>query len=249
MLNQVPVRSIMVAVDYADLLALTLPYNRHHFEEVMVVTSLTDKGCAAIAHANDCIVHATDTFYHHGAAFNKWAALEEGLDHFGRNGWLCIMDADVLWPKKLPTDLNLVPGNLYGPYRRMYPHIAIPQEKDWPFWKIHRNVNEWAGYSQIFHADDPHLSAPPWHEVDWMHGGGADSMFQLRWPSANKIRPSFDVLHLGEAGVNWCGRSSSYADGSANPVSNQRLEQLRGFIRGRVGKEGSQRFAHEKIVK
>lgn len=249
-MSRPPIRAIMVAVDYADLLAQTLPYNRHHFEEVMVVTSLDDWECAQIAHKNDCVVHATDTFYHHGAAFNKWAALEEGLNHFGREGWLCIMDADVAWPKKLPDDWELKPGCLYSPNRRMYPLIdAIPQESLWQGYRIHRNIAEWAGYSQIFHASDPVLGPAPWHEVNWMHAGGADSFFQSKWAAANKIRPSFEVLHLGPSGENWCGRSTAYATGSRNPSADARLEQLKSFIRGRVGKEGVERFAHEKILK
>ena len=48
-------RAILVAVDYADLLAITLPYNRQHFYEVMVVTSLDklDDETREYAAAND----------------------------------------------------------------------------------------------------------------------------------------------------------------------------------------------------
>ena len=38
-------------------------------------------------------------FYADGAAFNKWKALELALDSYGRRGWLCVMDADVIWPQ------------------------------------------------------------------------------------------------------------------------------------------------------
>lgn len=243
-------RAILVCVDYADLLAVTLPYNRHHFEAVYIVT---DKRCQAETEAaafrgltqeQRCgvIVLTTDLFYADGAAFNKWRALEWGLDQMGRHGWLCIMDADILWPKSIKLfgstvdgrqnllgqrgRINVNFGNIYTPLRRiwaewpdpmirggvMYNAIVgkqppLPLEQHWSAFPIHRNTGEWAGYSQIFHANDPVLGPPPWHETDWIHAGGADSFFQRKWKPENKIRPPFECLHLGPCGENWFGRT------------------------------------------
>jgi DNA-binding NarL/FixJ family response regulator len=95
-------RAILVSVDYDDLLALTLPYNRHHFETVTVITSSANaESVTAICQQHRADVVVTDLFYAKGAIFNKWAALEYGLDRIGRKGWLCLMDADVLWPQYL----------------------------------------------------------------------------------------------------------------------------------------------------
>ena len=93
-------RAFLVSVDYTDLLALTLPCNRHHFTEVFVVTSTADApSVRPVADACRAEVLATDLFYASGADFNKWLALEWALDHVGRKGWICLMDADVVWPK------------------------------------------------------------------------------------------------------------------------------------------------------
>lgn len=234
----------MVCVDYADILALTLPYNRKHFDRVMVVTSLTDTATTEVAVQNGATLFKTGAFYDDGAAFNKWLALEQGLSFFPREGWLAILDADVLWPQNIEfaesTDgmlmistiqgggaylsMALNPGYLYSPLRRMwndwpsYNGVAcgpiLPKEDVWPHFPLHRQQHEFAGYSQIFHADDPALGTPPWHQTDWIHAGGADSFFQEKWPANRKIRPSFEVLHLGPAGHNWFGRSTPYADGT-----------------------------------
>lgn len=249
-------RAVIVAVNYDDLLSVTLPYNRRHFDDVLIVTSNDANGTVDIANRNDCRFYQTDAFYRDGAVFNKFRALEEGLDVFGRHGWLCLMDADVLWPKDVKlcgcgchsgkmrhfracckVGEGLTVGNLYSPLRHMMVELpvpfALPQENEWGKFPIHRNVNEWAGYTQIFHADDPHLPKAPWHEVNWKHAGGADSFFQRLWPAQCKVRTPWNCLHLGPAGENWCGRASKLLDGTRPEGGQERKEQVRAFIRSR----------------
>lgn len=241
-------RAILVCVDYADLLAVTLPYNRHHFDDVAVVTSSGDTKTLQVAREHGAQVIVTDLFFEAGAVFNKWKALEYGLSQFGRQGWLCLMDADVLWPKQLPPGIYFRQGYLYTPLRRMFTDTSkpLPPESEWGNYPIHRNIAEWAGYSQIFHASDPVLGPAPWHEINWRHAGGADSFFQQKWPADRKVRPRFEVLHIGEAGVNWCGRASAYLDGRLPADAGERREQVRRFIRQRRANPPDSRYAHER---
>lgn len=244
-------RTVIVCVDYSDILSITLPYNRHHFSEVIIVTSMTDTKTVEVAQANNAQVYQTNAFYTDGAVFNKFRAMEEGLSVFGRYDWMCIMDADVLWPKFIPslTDESdggiLVRGNLYTPLRRMCEDLQqIPHEPYWKSYPLHPQQVEWAGYTQIFHAEDPYLPTPPWHEMNWRHAGGADSFFQQRWPAKNKLRPPFECLHLGPAGTNWCGRVTAYVDGTKPAESDARLLTLRNFMRVR---RNTQSFDQEKL--
>jgi len=215
----------------ADLLALTLPYNRHHFAEVCVVSRPGDK-TVYVAWENDATPFLTDAFYEDGASFNKWRALEEGLDSFGRHGWLVLIDPDVLWWKQFAVPYwKPAPGKLYTPLRRMFYDLpklrdGVPPEATWPTFPLHPQQREFAGYTQIFHAEDPHLGPPPWHETDWRHAGGADSFFQRKWPESDKVRPPFEVLHLGPSGVNWCGRAMPYLDGTVPSEADARRREL-----------------------
>lgn len=270
----------MVCVNYSDIAAITIPYNRHHFDRLCVVTDMksffNDAKLKEVCEVNRCEVMASDYFYTNHAIFNKWAALEEGIDHFGLRepGWLCIMDADVLWPKRHPLFsvlqdtkelAGLEVGKLYSPLRRMWsewpntanwdggirfdPDLKLPQEEDWKFFSVHRNVAEWAGYSQVFHTSDPVLGPAPWHQIDWKHCGGADSFFQKKWDPKNKIRPPFECLHLGPAGKNWYGRATTLADGSSPPEAKERLEQIDEIWRGRAIRraQGKDLFEGERI--
>ncbi len=190
----------IVAVDY-PVVEQTIKYNRHHFDQVRIITSIYDKSTQQIAGDLGVHVYVTDAFYKNGAYFNKWLALEEGLDYFGRSDWLWIMDADIFLPKCLTIDPII--GNLYTPHRRMGKVFKL--ESEWQDLPEAPNTRDFNGYCHIFHSSDWHLPTPPWYQTDWLHAGGADTFFQRNWEPIYKIRPSFEVLHVGPTGTNWCG--------------------------------------------
>lgn len=197
-------RAIIVCVDYGDILAVTLPINRHHFEEVLVVTTPRDERTSLVALDNAAGILHTDAFYERGADFNKYLPLEMGLDLLGRDGWICLLDADIVWPREIPGEF--VTGNLYTPQRRMQLDASVPPLPECRWGDLERWPRaEFCGYSQIFHASDPHLPPPPWHQLDWKHAGGADTFFARLWPRTRRILTAWECLHLGMPGENWCG--------------------------------------------
>lgn len=242
-------RSISVCVDFHDILNLTLKHQHHHFHSMTFVTSpeFYSSTYEVTREFPNTQVLQTDLFYADGAIFNKYRALEWGLDQIGRYGWMCILDVDIIWPKLLDLSRYLRRGYLYSPLRHICDPIPeeIPDEKDWQRYPIHQQFREWAGYTQIFHADDERLGTPPWHDITWTHCGGGDSFLQAKWPPEYKIRPPWQCLHLGKPGVHWCGRSGERMDGSSPPESVQRVTTIRNLIRSRG--HGPGRFDHEKI--
>lgn len=236
-------RAAMVSVDYGDLLEITLPHNRHHFAEVLVVTTPGDLRTQQCALTHDCRLHLTKAFYHDGADFNKWKALEEGLDAYGRHGWMCLLDADIMWPRQL-VKMYYDPDCLYGPPRLILPSgKSVPAEEEWQSLGMFPDC-EFAGYTQIFHADCSHLKPAPWHQMDWRHAGGGDTFFQAQWPKRYKIRTPWQVLHLGTPGQNWCGRVTPLTDGTQLPGAKMRSYRLRRFMEQRA-KTG--RYTHERL--
>lgn len=251
------VRAITVCVDYSDVLSILLPNNLRHFDDYCVVTSPDDKQTQELAESHNIVCHVTDAFYQNGATFNKWKALEEGLDLFcrrpEREGWIWNLDADILLPASLPDRYWFIPGYLYTPLRRMYPRLPeniseIGVEYDWSKYPLHGNQNEWAGYCQIFHTEDPCCQQVPWFEQNWKHAGGGDSMFQKRWDQQKKIRPPFEVLHVGPAGTNWMGRTTAYLDGTLPAQAEQRRSAMDNLFRQRKLTRGQRdRYQSEKI--
>jgi hypothetical protein len=244
-------KAVTVCVDFGDILAKTLRYNRDNFDEVLIITSHNDILTHEVAWNNDVNLYRTDSFWANGAVFNKWVALEEGLDWMGREGWICLLDADIVWPKHAYDSLlrYLRPGFLYCPRRRMCLDIPdrIPDESTWNTYPLHPQDRELAGYSQIFHASDPALGKPPWHQTDWKHAGGADSFLQAKWRNECKVRTPFEVLHIGPSGENWCGRASRLSDGTMPKDHAKKTAMVHSFLAGRRGKVGDERFRHERI--
>jgi len=237
-------KGIVVCVEYDDLLAITLPRNAAHFEKVVVVTSLKDERTPKVAAAlPNVVVHRTDAFYEKGDAFNKGRAIEEGFDVLGRDGWILVHDADVLFP--IQMDLSRIEiGKLYNAPRRMLedPRRWKPN-LDWASCPTRHEPNEFPGYFQLFHADDPIAAERPWYPTDWRHAGGCDSVFQLRWPREQKVYLPFEVLHLGLDGRNWHGRCTPRLDGTMPREARRRAtEQQTMLHRRREGHRHGKRW-------
>jgi len=240
-------RAITVSVDYADLLEITLPRNAHHFDQVVVVTAPGDEATLRVVKGvSNAVPFVTDAFYRRGAAFNKGLALEEGFDHLGRSGWLCIFDADTLLPPSFTSE-GLELGYIHAPRRRM---VVEPSQSldaitgyDWRgFEKV--NDGEPAGYCQIFHANDPHLERRPWYGVDWQHAGGCDSDFNQHWPRTCWRWLSWECLHLGPHGQNWNGRATLRLDGTWPEQAEARAQRQREMLRRR----GTEGVTREKLT-
>lgn len=228
-------RAVIISVDFGDILAETLPRNRLFWSEILVVTTPWDKQTTEVAKDYGCQVHKTDSFYKGQVPFNKFLALEEGLDFFGRHGWIALVDADIIWPN-FTTTYEFKKGYLYSFMRRRLLGVTqeIPPEKDWVNLPLDTQDpirhHEIMGFSQVFHAADPHLGEPPWHRLDLPTAALGDSLFQQKWPLSKKVWVDTDCLHIGECARNWCGRVESYRDGTLPKHSKERDEQNRGHM-------------------
>jgi len=219
--------AVVVCVEFDDLLALSLPRLLRHCGHVRIVTSPADKptqelirGYGLAGYPVSCL--QTGAFYERGAAFNKGAAILRCLESVELHGWIALADADTLWPAEICWEFLEI-GNLYTPPRRIvHPAEDFNEATDWAAWPRCED-REFAGYTQIFHAGDPRFrQAAKLYPDNWRHAGGADSLFQDRWPVARKLRPPFEVLHLGTPWANWHGRWEARLDGREIPEAAAR---------------------------
>lgn len=248
------ITTVIVCVDYSDLLAVTLPWNSRFFSRVIVVTTPSDLNTIAAVElarirGRNVDIYATNVFYANGASFNKGAALSRALESIANPGWLAVMDADILLPPDFAGFgcVDFQPGTLYVPHRRMLADPAAWHPKlDWSTLPL-RN-EEPGGWLQIFHASDPVLAVRPWYPDTWKHAGGCDSAFWLKW-GRGKIKriTEFEVLHLGEDGKNWHGRVTPFIDGTTHPRAAEHAAAMQSMMDNRKSKRGGDRFAAERL--
>lgn len=241
-------QAVLVSVEYDDLLAITLHRNCHHFRRIIVVTAPQDKRTPrVVAKVPNAELLVTDVFYQGDVSFNKGAALELGLEQTGRQGWIVVMDADIVLPSAIP-DFAYDEQKLHGPRRRMLREIELfNSEYDWTQSPVFPD-QEFAGYFQLFNSNSISLRKKPWYSSKWRHAGGCDSDFHRKWTDATRVRLEFQVLHLGLEGHNWCGRSTQRTDGTVPEESADRRRQLHEFITRRQKWLGDRQHNHEKLT-
>lgn len=248
--TSVPVTGITVCVEFADILELTLPHNREQFERFLVVTHPEDEATIEVAQQNNAEVLLTEIFYARGAKFNKWAALQQGLDFLNHTGWLVIMDSDIAIPKEVSRQLIPDETCLYTPRRLDCRIIAqgIPEQKHWKRYKHVNSREEFAGYFQMFHTECDVLQERPWFRNDWDWAGTGDTLFQRRWPDKRQVRPAFEVMHLGTPYLNWAGRVQPFADGRVPAKARERNAHHQMLIRQRRLNQGlDDRYKGERL--
>jgi hypothetical protein len=133
--------AVVVCVNYSDFLAHTLPGNRTMFNNMVVVTSLTDQDTVKVCNKYNVRCIQTDAFYQDGAVFNKGAGINVGLEALNCTGWVLHLDADIHLPpltRQILEKIQLEPEKVYGADRLM-----CPDYKSWiKYLESWRSVHE-----------------------------------------------------------------------------------------------------------
>lgn len=264
-----PLKALTVCVGYDDILKITAPWNSDTFDCHLIVTDWEDKKTPDLV---DAIVESTldeegngdivpiaycrtDSFYEDGAVFNKGKAIEWAFDILTEQGtwegWIALLDADVLlpagWVHRLNLD-DLDPQNLYGFRRKMAPIQDRPAPYYWHFggeYEVKQDT-EIGGWLQLFHTSG--AGPRPWYPTVWEHAGGCDSGFMLKYPREKREWLDQHVIHIGEDGKNWCGRATERIDapGEVTPEMVVNEAAMKDLLdrRKQLGKKA---FAFERL--
>jgi len=112
----IKIEAVTVCIDYASYLKETITHNKEFFDRWVVVTLPRDRETISLCEENDIEYVFSKRIYEDGAMFAKGKAVNEGLAHCDRDGWLVQLDADTrLLPgfaKALDRPLNTMA--IYG---------------------------------------------------------------------------------------------------------------------------------------
>lgn len=202
-----------------------------HAVEWVVVTSPDDAATQEVARAIPGVrLHVTDAPTRYGARFNKGLCLEEGFDLLDRDGWILVLDADILLPDSLSLG-GVRPTCLYGARRRILDDPARwSPDLPWKTFPLHRDGGP-IGFFQLVNGSDPAIRGKrPWYDVSFAHAGGGDAFFMRHWPSALRVILDVEVLHLGRPDMNWFGTDPESHDLMAKYVyGNAWLRAMKNF--------------------
>ena len=115
---------LVICVDYSDFLAHTLPHNKTHFDNLIVVTDTKDEKTKKLCEFHHVRCVQTDIFYENGNSFNKGAAIDYGLSLLENKDWVIHLDADIYLPPLTRSILENIPletHKIYGADRLMCP--------------------------------------------------------------------------------------------------------------------------------
>lgn len=228
--------AITTSVGYADILAHTLPRNKHQFDSMLVVTAPEDKATQKVCDHYRVPYHATDAFRTRWGQFCKGAAINEGLAKMAKDAWICHLDSDIALPPTARESLEIAQlpsDSIYGidrleckSYEDWHAFLDAPEPlisgNDFmidmthaPFQMgtrvqmAHRGGYIPIGFFQLWHADSGILKYPEGHT----DAGREDSHFAALWPRGKRaLIPEILCYHLESEqavmGANWKGRTT-----------------------------------------
>ena len=231
--------AITVCVNYSDFLAQTLPFNKQHFNHILVVTTPDDKDTQAVCEYHNVEYITTNKFTEGGAPFNKARGINEGLQYLSKRDWVLHLDADIYLPpltRGILDRISLNKEKIYGIDRMMCPTYEAwakwitspsPTHTGWVY--IHPTVfpmgvrigeymsegYEPIGFFQLWHPNTSGIKLYP-----EMHGAAdrTDVLHAKQWNRHNReLIPEVIGIHLDSEGTdtismgkNWKGRKTKY---------------------------------------
>ena len=109
------ITSIIAAVNYDDLLDITLTENKHNFDETIIITDTKDIKTQQLTKKHNVKCFVTDIFYINNNKFNRGMAYNAVLSELKHElDWVLLMDADVVLEKDFKNlFFNLNPEKEY----------------------------------------------------------------------------------------------------------------------------------------
>lgn len=192
--------AIIQSTNYSDMLALTLPLNKKHFDHIVVYTRRGDEETKAVCAREGVECVETDLFNKGGSKFNRGAVYNEafrakvfkpGLSTLDLGFW-CILDSDIVLHDTFRADLEtcqLDKELFYGARR-----YNVETYEQWLAVKANPDtLNHLVlfrgygyGYLQIFHPLSTTF-VQAWRMtqgnpyLEWEDGSTADWVFRNLW--------------------------------------------------------------------
>lgn len=238
------IEAVVVCVDYADFLEVTLLQLLPAVDALVVVTSPDDWRTQKLCDKAGVRVEITTAMHDHGRRFSLGAAVDAGLKSLTLPDWALVLDADIILPARFHQTvqhLQLDPMKLYGidrvhcrgwhSWRRFISTPApvlsceVPFLRDFPVGaRIRLDGHGYlpCGFFQLWNAAATGYRDYPIHEngtaegSDMLHAGRFPRQYRELIPEIVGIQLETDAA-TDPIGVNWAGRKTGEFSAEGGP--------------------------------
>ena len=222
--TSLPLVGICVSYNYFDTLKFTLPVNYLHFDTIYLITQQDDVETIEFCEKFDNVNVLFYNFKNNNKVFDKFGALNYAQQlayEVDPESWYLIIDSDILLPNNMIDILTKEDLNqecMYGGVRNNVLKTSELLDKNK---SINSDKNKNWCYNNILH----HVDKPPsilgcfqlykkkcLHRRNNLIAGYGDYYFG--YDNFNLFCNLENILyfHLGETGVNWYGKATSFID-------------------------------------
>ena len=236
--------AVIVCADYDDFLRHTLPYNKHIFDRLVIVTTPEDKATRKLCEFYHVECVPTNVLMPVTKQFCKGAGINKGLEKLDLSDWVIHLDADIWLPpqtRRLLERADLDKSMIYGVDRfnvrgcttwNKFLDAPILQHENDTYIHLHAfplgtrvMISGRNGYAPIgfFQMWNPGVSGVTRYPEGHTDAGREDLMLTYNWPRSKRgFIPEVIAYHLEseDAGMesNWRGRTTSRFELAAPPV-------------------------------
>jgi len=229
------IEAITVCIDYADFLAWSMPLNKQHFDNWIVVTEPRDNHTKEVCRYYNVNFLETYSAELHKGEFHKGVCVTEGIEKLSKADWLLLIDADtILQPnfRRVIETLNLN-NELDKSCLYTIDRVRFDSIEEWlkfytrPSFNLGNRPRDGrfclpnfipTGFFQMWNVETGIIQ----YIHQWCTVGGEDIRFAYLWPRNKRIFiPETTCYHIAsDRQNNWLGRKSK-------PFEIDRREELK----------------------
>jgi len=196
-------------------LKITYMFSKKIFDNFIVITKKTDFNTKNFCIENNIVFFETDLFLKNNKTFNRGAAINGCIEHFGFEDWICHIDSDILLTEDYRDTLEkelLDVENFYSSRRVIIPtkkdlELVLNKEKDKSEFVSYSGIGFgylqiWNTESSIVKAGNKYSEEHELYEHDWIWRNLWGDCINGDFEYTGKLkRISKNVIHLGEPNI------------------------------------------------
>jgi len=218
------IEAVTVCMNYGDFLAYSMPLNKPHFDNWIIITTPEDKYTQDICNYYGVKFITSYSAKLYAGEFHKGECVTEGIAELEKSDWVTLIDADTILQPNFRQTMEIL--NLGDELDKscLYTidRVRFETFEEWMEFHSHPSYNMLnrardgrfclpqfvpTGFFQMWNVKETGIIQ---YIHEWMKVGGEDIRFAFLWPRNKRIFiPETVCYHIASSPeCNWLGRKS-----------------------------------------